>query len=63
MCKSVGRTDRERSAGGTHVTGQTLVLLHEALVLLVHLQHLADAVGRGLGLQTHPTHEESIQLH
>ena len=34
----------------THITGHALVLLHQSLVLLVHLQHLADTVGCGLSL-------------
>lgn len=34
----------------TYITGQTLVLLHEALILLVDLQHLADTVGSSFRL-------------
>lgn len=34
----------------THITGEAFVLLHQSLVLLVDLQHLADAVGGSLGL-------------
>ena len=41
---------RPGEPGGTHITGQLLVVLHELLVLLVDGQHLADAVGCCLGL-------------
>lgn len=33
------------------VRGETLILLHQPLILLVHLQHLADAVGGHLSLE------------
>lgn len=37
---------------GTHIAGQLFVVFHEALILLVDGQHLADAIGGCLGLAT-----------
>jgi hypothetical protein len=34
----------------TYVAGQTLVFFHEALILLVNLEHLADAISCGFRL-------------
>ena len=33
-----------------HITGHSLILLHQSLILLVDFQHLADAVGSSLSL-------------
>ncbi len=41
----------------TYVAGQTLILLHEAFILLVHAKNLADAVGSSLSLSHRPTDE------
>lgn len=41
---------RGKGWGHTHVTGQTLVVLHQVLILLVDSQDLADAVGSRLRL-------------
>lgn len=35
---------------GTYIAGQTFILFHETFILLVHLQHLADAVCCSFGL-------------
>lgn len=34
----------------TYIAGQTLVLFHEALILLVNLEHFADAISCGFRL-------------
>lgn len=34
-----------------YLTGQSLILLHQFLILLVDGQHLADTVGSGLSLR------------
>ena len=40
------------------VGGEPLVLLHEPLVVLVHLQHLADSVRRHLSLSDKNLHKD-----
>lgn len=42
--------DSEEEEGCAHITGQSLIVLHQLLVLLVDRQHFADPVGRRLGL-------------
>jgi hypothetical protein len=41
-----------REPRGTHITGQLLIVFHELFVLLVHRQHLADAIGCSFRLAT-----------
>lgn len=36
--------------GQTYIAGQTFILFHETLILLVHLQHFADTIGCSFGL-------------
>lgn len=38
------------SLQATHIASQTFILFHKPLVLLVDLEHFADAVGCGFGL-------------
>lgn len=56
VCERVVRLSRRQPGQSAldpfkQVGGEALVLLHEALVLLVNLEHLADAVGSHLGLR------------
>ena len=36
----------------THVAGHTFILFHQALVVLIDLEHLADTIARSFGLIT-----------
>ena len=44
------------------VRGEPLVLLHEPLVVLVHLQYLADSVRRHLSLSDKNLHKDKKKL-
>lgn len=61
----------QENPGGTHITGQLLIVLHELLIFLVDGQYLADAIGcclrlavrqRGSG-QSPSTGTPSTHLH